>query len=126
MTEYTIDQIADHRLKGWKAEEWVYISTVGELDVLGEVSYIKPCDSYKALYGMSIIIVTTKATASQAYDIGDKVLNAGVRYLAVWVLENPHIAELVFCGHRYQTAKVLPLDPEFQKLVTEFSQELAA
>jgi len=122
----TIDDIARHRLDGWQAKEWVYISTIGELDTLGDVTYIQPAESYTALHGMSVMIVCSQNNPAQAYDIADQVLKAGALNLSVWVIEWNKVAELVCFGHRFQTPKPLPLSPEFKHMITQFSEALAA
>lgn len=120
--KYTLDEILRHRLQGWKAKEWVYLSTIGELSFLSEYTTIEESSDYSGLHGMSLIILCSKDNPSKAYDIADKAIRAGVLNLGVWVIEYPAIAELVCHNHRYQTPQKMPLDPQWQKSVIELSE----
>ena len=112
VVRYTIDQLLLKRLNGWKAAEWIFLP-MRDFPFLRDQHTVEIAEHYAGFHGMSVVIVCDKDTANKAYREGDKLLVSGLLNLAVWHIGLPHIAELVFHGHRYQTPRVLPVEPEW-------------
>ena len=125
-THYTIDEILEHRLSGWEAKEWLFISMLGQLTMLDGLYTLDKSDHYYGLHGCSVVIVASRSTANDGYRVAQQLLDSGVHNLGFWMLEYPNIKELVCCNHRYQTPKNMPLVEEWARLVREVSEGLAA
>lgn len=121
-----IDEFCRRRLQGWEASHWVYVSTVGKINALGDVVYLREAESYEGVHGASVMVITSQKTAAKAYEIADKAIKSGVSNLAVWVIEWPQIAELVAGGYRHQTPQKLPMTQEFTNFVRDFSEAMSA
>ena len=123
---HTIDELIERRLKGWRGDEFVYLSMLGELSILGEQPTIEKTDHYHGLQGCSVIIVSTRQTANDGYLEAEKLITAGVAHLCFWVLELPYICELVWNGYRHPTPSRLFLEDYWANKVRGIAQELAA
>ena len=121
MVKYSLEQLLEKRLSGWSAHEWVFLP-IGNYSFLSTYTIVEKQDDYSGLHGMSVMIVCDGKTANEAYSIADKALLAGALNLAIWHIKLPHIAELVFHGHRYQTPRVLPIDPQWADSVKKLSE----
>jgi len=119
--KYTLDQLVNFRLGGWKANEWVFLP-MRDFAFLRDQIEVERSNHYHGLHGMSVIIVCDENTSNDAYAEGDKVLKAGVLNLGIWHIKLPHIAEIVFHNHRYQTPRVMPIDAVWADSVKKLSE----
>jgi len=123
---YSIEELIERRVTGWQAEEWLFISMVGDLSILDGYPMVEKSNHYHGLHGCSVIVVASRSTANDGYEVADKLIQAGVANLGFWMLELPKIAELVFYGDRHQTPLNLFLGDEWARQVRQIAQGLAA
>ena len=118
---YTLDQILEHRLSGWTAEEWVFLP-MRDFKFLNGYAQIEQTDHYSGCHGLSVMIVCDATSANDAYREAEKLLTVGVSNLAIWHTKLSRIAELVMFGHRHQTPIPLPISDEWATSVKKLSE----
>jgi hypothetical protein len=122
---YSVDELVERRVMGWKGEDFVFLSMLGNLSVLNQYPKIEKNRHYHGLHGCSVIVVASRSTANDGYEEVEKLLTAGVANLGFWMLELPRIAELALYGNRYANPMNLFLDQEWAQQVRQISQALA-
>ena len=119
---YTIEQLLLRRLEGWDADDWLFLTIGKPLRFLSAYPQIQRSDKYHGASELSIVIVCNKQTISDAWKEVDKLIEYKVYCLAIWVLGQESVKELVMSGRKWPHPINMCLSNDWQSAVEQFAR----
>lgn len=119
---YTLDELLLRKFRGWKAEEFIFLSVLGELSFLRDYPTLERRNDYSGVRDMAVIVIAGKNNPTEGYAEAEKLIEKGAGTVGMWVLGEPKIYELSFNGHRPKNYGTVFLSQDWQNIVNRFAE----
>lgn len=122
MVKLTIDEALKRKWLGWDMKEFLFVSVIGELDLLRSFNQLERPDDYAGVRDMSVIVVGSPDKPSDAYREVERMEKYGVQNAGIWLIGYPKVIEVIFYGKRPVVEGTILLTDRWQKVVNQLAE----